>query len=93
MKETDVRVSLDIILKSDETIHVDVRRAILEEVIDRFDDAMRNLKLPSGIKWDAFSIDGDASPGEDRKVIKKVWDDLAVVSRSVGQRPDPNRRG
>jgi hypothetical protein len=91
MKETDLRISLDMILKSDDTMHVDLRRAILEEFIDRFNDAIRHLKLPSGITWNGYSLEGDVSPAEERKVGKTDWQELAMISRGVGQRPDPRR--
>jgi hypothetical protein len=93
MKETDVRVALDLILKSDDNISIEMRRAILEEIIDQFQDVMRDLKLPPGITWDGFSIDGDAFPGDERKVLKQGWTDLAIIGRGVGKTPDPRRRG
>lgn len=93
MKETDVRISLDMILASDETLDVELRRAIVEEIIDRFQDVVRDLKLPSGIKWDGFSIDGSAFLGEDRKIAKASWTNLAMMTKGYGQTPDPRRRG
>lgn len=92
MKQTDLSITLDMVLQSDDEIPIALKRAIVEEIIDRFSDSMSELKLPVGISYNGFTIDGAATKAEDRGVAKREWNDLVMITKGRGQRPDPSRR-